>query len=93
MERRRLKTVAGELERAFEEVRTRAAETEESRLRADKARTEALEASEAAKKEKGTLQLRCAQVRHVEHWVRRKSKVFAGREYPYCTAMRLTLPR
>lgn len=62
MERRRLKAVAGELERAFEEVRARAAETEEHRLEAETARADALKASKDATTEKELAELRVAQV-------------------------------
>ena len=65
LERRRLKTLAGELERAFEEVRARAAQIEERRVQAEMLTAEALEASTSARKEKEITQLRSAQVEQV----------------------------
>lgn len=65
LERRRLKAVAGELERAFEEVRTRATQTEERRVQAEMLTAEALKASTSARKEKELVQLRSAEVEQV----------------------------
>lgn len=62
MERRRLKAVAGELERAFEEVRTRAEDTKERWREAESMKSEALTASKAAIKESEAAQLRSVQV-------------------------------
>lgn len=65
LERRRLKALAGKLERAFEEVRARATQTEERRVQAEMLTAEALEASTSARKETEIAQLRSAQVEQV----------------------------
>lgn len=65
LERRRLRALAGKLERAFEEVRARAAQTEERRVQAEILTAEALEASTSARKEKEITELRSAQVEQV----------------------------
>lgn len=62
LERRRLKTVSGELERAFEEVRTRTEDNEERWREAESMKSVALAASKSAIKEKEAVQLRSVQV-------------------------------
>ncbi|CAN0223461.1 unnamed protein product [Pylaiella littoralis] len=62
LERRRLKAVAGELERAFEEVRTRTEDSNERWREAESMKSEALAASKKAIKEKEATQLRSVQV-------------------------------
>eukprot|EP00903_Cladosiphon_okamuranus_P008996 g8606.t1 len=65
LERRRLKALSGELERAFEEVRTRSEDSEELRREAEAIKTEALAASKAASQEREAAQLQSARVEEV----------------------------
>lgn len=62
LKRRRLGVVAGELERALEEVQARSAECEESRLQAERARARAWEESERVGQERESLRRRSVQV-------------------------------
>lgn len=59
VERRRLKAVAGELERAFEEVRAKTDESIERQREAEAMKMEALAVSKTAAAERETAQLRC----------------------------------
>lgn len=61
VDRGRLKSMAAELERAFEEVGIRGAEIEEKRRELENARTQAIESFNEARKEKESLRLRSAQ--------------------------------
>lgn len=65
LERRRLKSLSGELERALEEVRTRSEESEERRREAEGIKTEALAASKAAIREREAAQVQSARVEEV----------------------------
>lgn len=65
LERRRLKVLAAELARAFEEVQTRTDDTDERRREAEAVKTEALASAKAATKEREAAQLRSVQVEKV----------------------------
>lgn len=54
--------MAGELERAFDEVRSRAADIDHRGREAEEARTDAIEAAKQAKKEQELTRLRTIQV-------------------------------
>lgn len=60
-----MKALSGELERAFEDVRTRSEDSEERRREAEAIKTEALAASKAAAKEREAAQLQSGRVEEV----------------------------
>ncbi|CAM9661664.1 unnamed protein product [Scytosiphon promiscuus] len=62
LERRRLKVLAAELERAFEEVQTRTDDTDQRRREAEEVQIQALASAKAATKEREAAQMRSVQV-------------------------------